>query len=114
MTIPESADYPAIAYARISGSQVQSMAGPARLGETRTQITMWCPTFLGVRDLAQLVRRAMDGFEQIEKVMGGIVVQAVTMVDESDMPPEYSEDGSRILAFGVRQDYEIFFEQDTT
>ncbi len=106
---PEDAVLPYINFSRISSSQVQSMAGPARLGESRFQINCWAANYTDALQLAEYVRRVLDGHDAD---LGDITVQIVTMIDQGDLPTELSEGSSKVTAYGIRQDYEIFWEND--
>ena len=108
--LSQNTNYPAISFSRISSSHVQSMDGPSELGPARIQINCWSSQSPDeALQLAENVRRAMDGFDND---LGDITVQTVTMIDQGDLPNEFSEGQSKIAAFGIRQDYEIFWEDD--
>ena len=85
------------------------MAGPARLGESRFQINCWAANYTDALQLAEYVRRVLDGHDAD---LGDITVQIVTMIDQGDLPTELSEGSSKVTAYGIRQDYEIFWEND--
>ncbi len=107
--LPEDTEYPAINFTRISGSRVQAMGGPDTLGPARIQINCWGRTQSEALLLAEHVRRSMDGHDSD---LGKITVQTVTLIDQGDLPVELDQSNSKVIAYGIRQDYEIFYEDD--
>ena len=69
MILPQDPVLPAITYQRISGGQVNSMAGYGGLENPRVQIDVMASTYAGCKTLAGYVFTAMEGSTTFQAVM---------------------------------------------
>lgn len=61
--LPQAVTYPAISYEQISGVRVRNLLGPGGKVRRRIAINLWASTNIEVWNLADTVRRALDGFD---------------------------------------------------
>lgn len=100
--LPQTPTYPAITYQRVSGGNMQSLAGPTGLGHPRVQIDCWAKTQAAVLALAKQVRIAFDGWNGSA---GGVTVRACMFDQERDFyEPETSD-------YRVSMDFIFFYDE---
>lgn len=92
LTVPEREALPYITYRRISGARVRSISGPSGIARPRFQFDIYALKYDDSRDIANALRRAMDGFSGF---MGSVQVGSVTLYVERD---QY-QDESRTYRF---------------
>ncbi len=109
MIVPETESYPAITYDRTSGDPKMTNDGESGLIETNFILKCWATTYAGAKDLAEALRLVLNGFGK--STMGAVTVNRSAMTDDSDMTPEYEGNTSRIKAYGVAFDLQIWYQQ---
>jgi hypothetical protein len=75
MKLPQGWTLPAITYQRISGDRAAKYAGASGRARPRFQIDCWASDYDGVKDLADKVRKCLDGYKgdiNTENNVGGI------------------------------------------
>lgn len=98
---------PNIVYQRVTTNRLYSQDGPAGSGDARVQLSIWADTYATVKDLADKVRTALEGYRG---TVAGIVLDSVRLDDEDDMP--LPPDAGREVGYkGVRQDYRVDFQE---
>ena len=102
---PAAAKKPYLVYQRITTDRDRTMDGPNGLATPRMQVTCWAATYAGAIALAGAVADAIDGHSGD---LGGQAVQAVSVMDEGDMP-DFAPEGETGRAYGRRLDLEIWF-----
>lgn len=81
LELPQGVTLPAITYQRISGPRVRSQSGPSGLAHPRIQLNCWARDYAGAVQLADVVRRALDGYRG---AMGSTIVQASFLDNDLD------------------------------
>jgi len=104
---PEGTDLPYITFSKISGNQVNSMAGVTTLANPVLQVNVYDDDHLGVKNLAELVRLALD---YDNSGWGTVDVRGVIMRNDVDIP-ELSPGLEEARVFGVAMDFEIWHTQ---
>jgi len=75
MKLPQRWTLPAITYQKISGDRAPSYAGASGRTRPRFQVDCWDDNYLDVKDLADKVRKCLDGHKgdiNTESNVGGI------------------------------------------
>ena len=105
---PQGAPSPFVTFQRITADRVYSIYGPSGLAGPLIQIDCWSEapehggTYGETKDLAEAVRRRLDGYRG---AMGSVTVQEVTIETESDLYEP--QDKTRRVSF----DFRIWFEE---
>lgn len=82
MRLPQGVTLPAITYLKVSGVRKHSLTGPAGSASPRMQVSCWGATYGAAKNLASLVRIAIDGYRG---TMGAIEVGAILLLNEMDL-----------------------------
>ncbi|MFW6079533.1 MAG: DUF3168 domain-containing protein [Gemmatimonadota bacterium] len=101
--LPPDVTYEAISYRRISAPREHAQTGPSGLVRARIQVDSWATTYGGAKDLAEDVRRALDGFR------GTMGTTVTTRVDSTMLEGDrdlYDEDAE---VHRVQHDYLIWY-----
>lgn len=94
---PATADVPFITYRRSGVQRQHTLSGPMGMPTVLLTVDLFCTTYEAVRDLADKVRRVLDGFGTAEA--DSVVVKNVSLDNEvdgfaqlagGDVPPVYS------------------------
>ena len=102
--LPQDWTSPAITYQRISGPRLEVIGGPS--GRAYPSIQVDCRsrgTFAEVVDLADAVRRALDGYRGTPKS----TLVTIQLLSEQDVPDERVEGAQiwrRMMEFRIRHD----------
>ena len=106
MVVPNSAEEPYIAFARVRTDELKTHGGSGGLLVARFRLTCWSLSYLTTIDLGDKVRTAVDNIGA--GAWGGVTVQRCFVVDESDelepSPELYAE-----RALGRNLDIEIAY-----
>lgn len=101
---PAKAKLPRITYQQISGNHFHNADGASRLANPLFQINSIAKTYGEAKQLANCVRRALQGFKG---TVAGVVIQGIFLSNQRDefvISPSGSEQRARI----IQQDYTIF------
>lgn len=101
--LPEGPTYPAIVFHRISAPREHSQDGASGLSHPRYQLNIYAATHQAAQDLAERVRKTIDGWSGIK---AGIDINAIFLEDESD---GYDDD---LKVHWFMQDYTIWHNED--
>lgn len=63
--LPQGSTLPALVYSKVSGARIQHLQGPAGRARSRVTIVCWGTTYAAAKGLADVVRRALDGYQGI-------------------------------------------------
>lgn len=106
--LPQGATLPAIAQTRISGQDVDTLAGSNGLAHARIQVSCWAATYAGAAALGDAVRLALHGYQGTVTVgANSLVVQSIRLQDQGDQP-EPSPGHEQDRRYGRRLDFEIY------
>ena len=105
--LPQGTALPALLYQRISGPRVHSMTGASGTAYPRITITSWGKTYKKAKELADLVRRELDGFKG---TVDTLYIQSCLLQDERDVP-EIAPQDDALRRFGIAQDYIIWHDE---
>ena len=102
--VPQASPFPAISYNQVSGVRLYDINdGPTGRAMPRITINSWAVRYLDVRNLADAVRKRLNGFRGM---MGSTNVGRITLDNEFDtFEQEAGQDGIH----RVVQDYIISF-----
>lgn len=107
--VPQSAKIPAATYMQISGPRVHSVEGALGMVKARYQINCWAAKYSTVKDLAEAIRKQLDGFSG---TVNTVQIQSIMLVDEGDFP-KLTDDAEVTLRYGKRLDFIIWFQEAT-
>lgn len=82
LNLPQNPSYPAITYRRVTTRRVMAHDGPEDLGFPRFQFDCYAVGYREVRDLANALRAALNGYRGI--MGGGVEVDGVIFLNEVD------------------------------
>jgi len=102
--MPQNVEYPAITYQLVSTVRSISQSGRVTLVEGRYQIDSWGNTYASVKNIAQSVRDALQGFRGI---MGATRVQGIW--EDSNSERDFYEDVTDLRR--VTHDFIIYYEE---
>lgn len=109
LTLPQRPTLPAVVFQRIATPRINDMDGPTGLAHPTFQINCHASSMAQASNLADAVRRALDGFAGIMGGVGGVVVQAVHVDGERNG----WEDGAELSGVPtVEIDVEIWHAED--
>lgn len=108
--VPQNAPMPAITYQQISGPRDHVMAGPTGLVGARYQINCWASSYAGAKELAEAVRKELDGYSGTVNTR---VIEVIILEDEGDMP-EVTPGADALKRFGKRLDFIVWFKEPTS
>lgn len=109
LIVPQDQSYSAITYDRTSGDPEMTNDGESGLIEANFVLNCWATTYAGAKALSEALRLVLGGFGK--STMGAVTVNRSAMTDDSDVTPEYEGNTSRIKAFGVAFDLQIWYQQ---
>lgn len=107
LVAPQDADLPLLVYQRISTPRVRSHSGPSGLAYPRFQITARATSVSQLRDLANKVRIALDGFKGVMGGGSGVNVGASFQENERDVYGETTKE------YSVQMDFTIWHREAT-
>jgi hypothetical protein len=105
LVAPQDAELPLLVYQRISTPRVRSQSGPSGLAHPRFQITARATSVSQLRDLANKVRIALDGFKGVMGGASGVNVGAIFQDNERD---GY---GETTMEYSVQMDFIIWHRE---
>lgn len=103
LKLPQTPQYPAVVYQRISGPRMHSHDGATGLAEGRWQFTAWARRYQDAKAVADALRQRMDGYSG---AVGADEVGLIRLVNEFDEIEPAENDGGD---YGVRQDYIVSY-----
>lgn len=108
---PDHARLPYITYQRIESVHERAMGGPIGLAHARIQVDCWAATYAGVKQLANGVRRTLDGLDaDIGPVASRTRVNAAFIESQSD-DVEPATGGQRRV-YHVSMDFTVWHRED--
>lgn len=82
---PQDAKTPYIVYSRVSGSHQNHMLLPSGLAAATVQIDVISGSYAEMREVAELVRLALDGFRGVVTgIAGALEIPRIFLTDERD------------------------------
>lgn len=117
--VPQNPSYPHLTYHRVSGQRMRTLKGPNGVSHPRIQLDVWARSYKTAKELAALVRVALDAWVGAEIAAGrvprfvattGRILQAVIVHDESDAAEEPGH-GDEVSEFRVTLDTQIWFRE---
>lgn len=103
VVLPQSADLPAITYARTTGAYDHNLKGSSGVAIPTFELDCWAPTYEQADQIAEAVRQKMQGFSG---TMGSVTVTSVILDDESDHF-EPAQDASDRAVFRITLRYRV-------
>jgi len=103
----QGAILPYIVYQRIAGPRLRSLDGASGMATPRIQLDIWDDSYADTKTLADAVRNALDDYAG---VIAGYTVRDLYIEDEGESFL-HPGGGDELRAFGMRQDYVIWFEE---
>lgn len=104
LRVPELVTKPMIHYERISGPRMMSHGGPTGTANPRYQFNCWGDTYEQAKDVADQVRFALDGLQQILTVTSEIFVKdlftGTTGDDITTHTPDVAPSGAAWAGYG--------------
>lgn len=107
---PDKAKLPRVTYQLISSNHFHNADGASRLANPLFQLNCVSKTYGEAKELANCVRRALQGFRG---TVAGVVIQGIFLSNQRDefvISPSGSEQRARI----VQQDYTIFNQESSS
>jgi hypothetical protein len=104
LILPQATSFPALTYQRISGERMHSHDGPSGLAGPRIQIDTWATSYIGAKQLADLIRQRIDGFKG---TVGSDEIEGIFM----DTEREFYEDGDLLKLFRVSMDFFVYYDE---
>ncbi len=105
--LPPEAAMPAIVYHHLNTGRDWTMNGPVNLTEPRFQINCFAATYEQVRDLANKVRLALNGYSGTSN---GVKIWGIEVENEGDLLME-SKSATQLRRYGKRLDCRIHFRE---
>ena len=99
--------FPLIIWRRARIRREQAMSGPAGMPRVTVEYNVYGTTYESVRDLADRVRRVLDGYSVNQN---NLVIRQVSLEDEADDLVE--TEGSETSLYVVRQSYDIWWQEN--
>lgn len=78
---PQSAPFPFVTYTRLGSDHMQVLSGSAGFDRALFQIDTWSTSYLIARDLAEKVRRALQGYSG---TISATVIDSITIQEDRD------------------------------
>jgi len=105
--LPQKPKLPAMTYKRASGTRVHSMDGASGLATARIQYDIWDKSYSVVKNIADLLRKRLDGFKG--------VVETDT-IHGAFLGPDWDDyEGDTLLKlYRVSMDFEVHYAEATT
>lgn len=107
LKLPQRPTVPAVTYQRISGERMHSMSGATGLAGPRIQFDCWDTTYLSSKNLADLLRKRIDGFAG---TVDSEVIEGIFM----DTEREFFEDGDLLKLYRISMDFFVFYTELTS
>jgi Protein of unknown function (DUF3168) len=102
---PQGVPLPAITYQRISTTRVDPLGEPNFLADGRLQIDCWAASYGAVKDLADAVRRRLNGFAEAKGPRPRLAgIRA--------LPSHLDDYETDTEVYRVSQDFSVWFEED--
>lgn len=105
---PRSADPPYISFQRISKQTEHHLLGPNTLARARFQINCWAQGPDEADELAEAVRRSLDGL--MRQQMGAVFVDSIFFLDQRDTATDPS-DGSETVEHVCMLDFRVSYRE---
>lgn len=103
----QSLTLPNITYLRVSSNREHIMAGSDGFCHAMIQIDCWAATYSAAKDLAEAVRRTLDGYKG---TVQGHYIGVIQNTMDRDVPQRLSTGSERSL-FRVLQEYRVSFRE---
>ena len=107
MAVPQGVTGSVLVIQRIATRHIHSSDGSSGVAAARFQITAWADTFSAVVTLADVLRRALDGFNMLWNT---IRIHHCLLI--GDWPTEEpSAEAEELKSYGHHMDFDIFHEE---
>ncbi len=103
----QSMPLPHISYLRVSTNREHIMAGSAGFAHAMIQVDCWAATYSAAKDLAEAVRKTLDGYHGTTQ---GHYIGVIQNTIDRDVPQRLSTGSERSL-FRVMQEYRVSFRE---
>jgi hypothetical protein len=105
--MPQNASLPVITFQRISGERVFAMDKGSGLAFPRFQIDVWSKSYKEVKEIAEQVRLALEGYRNISS---GVDINGILYLGDTD---EFSSEGTDLQQeiFRVSMDFRIWHNE---
>ena len=108
---PEDARAPFVTFQKVSGFKVRDINGPSGLARTIFQLDMYHDDYTSCVQLADQVRKILDGFSGTVTIgADSVIIGGVSMQGERD----FIEDGTEPKLYRASVDYLFKYEEDLT
>jgi hypothetical protein len=102
----QPAAYPAILVTRVASSRLVTHAGVSTLARVRLQLDLWALTYAGAHDLAEAVRKCLNGFR------GSFPGSPATEVPGAFLLTEYDVVEPDANAHRLTQDWQVWEQEE--
>lgn len=104
---PQPVTFPLVIWRRARIRREQAMSGPVGMPRVTVEYSIYGTTYESVRDLADRVRRVLDGYSTNQNNLN---IRQVSLEDEADDLVE--TEGSETSLYVVRQSYDIWWQEN--
>lgn len=104
LVLPQNPTFPALTHQRVSGVRELTHDGPDGVVWCRLQIDTWASSFVSATQLADAVRRVLDGFRGLA---GEVTVQRAELLADRHLHE------ADLNLYRVSQDFGIWYEEST-
>jgi len=108
--IPQGQPLPAAEYKQEAGKREHMMSGPAGMVDSQYTITCYGSTYAAAKELAEAVRKRLDGFRG---VVEGITIDVMMLIDELDKP-EFKPGTDILNRYGKELTFVVWFKESVT
>ena len=106
---PQDQRSPFVIYQRISGQKIRAINGPSGLSQTSFQIDAYSSSYTESRQLADQIRKILDGFRGTVTIGADSVrIGGVSMTEERD----FIEDDPEPILYRASVDYLFTYDED--
>lgn len=108
--IPQGQPLPAAEYKQNKGDRVQTMDGPDGMVDAEYTIVCYAATYAQARELAEAVRKRLDGYSG---VVAGVTIDVIMLIDELDVP-EFKPGTDILNRYGKSLTFVVWFKETVT
>lgn len=105
--IPQGQPLPAAQYTQQAGKREHTMQGPAGMVDSEYTIICYGTTYAAAKELAEAVRKRMDGFSG---VVEGVTIDVIILTDELDVP-EFKPSTDILSRYGKQLTFTVWFKE---
>jgi hypothetical protein len=108
--IPQGELLPAATYQQNKGDRVHHMEGPAGMVDSEYTIICYGTTYPAAKELAEAVRKRLDGYRGI---VAGVTIDVILLIDELDVP-EFKPGTDILSRYGKQLTFTVWFKESVT